>query len=125
MKFWEAMRELRDGKKVRCCNWEKGWYVDIHTESMHYLFGHWKKSIQSEWELCQEPIRMVSFSEMVAGLRRGKKFRKHSWTGQPYLWITLENRPDSENFIVFECGLTTNPYQFTMFDFEGTDWIEV
>lgn len=123
MKFWEAMRALEEGKKVYCTTWKCGYICK--SENYQWKVCSLAADIDEEWELYEEPEKLLTFSEVVKGLKEGKRFRRKGWVGQPHLWIMLEDRENSERFLIFECGLTSNIYKFTMFDFEATDWVEV
>ena len=58
MKFWEAMKSLEEGKKVRNKRWVTGCY--IYKEDIKYftadgnLFCDFVRSIEGEWEIYEE-----------------------------------------------------------------------
>lgn len=74
MKFWEAMKAADEGKLVR----QKSW-------GPHYFWGkEWSHVLGDqiiltwcfweEWELYEGPINGLSSSEMIKGMREGKRY---------------------------------------------------
>jgi hypothetical protein len=125
MRFWEALKALEEGKSVRIKEWPTTAYWSFkQTGQLWTSIVDLFVLASQEWELYQEPKQQLTFAQVVEGLKQGKKFRRKGWIGEPRLWIELENE-FHENCRIFECGLKSNPYKFTMFDFEATDWIEV
>lgn len=111
MNFRQALRALEEGYRVRLRPCRSDNYIAFSLQG-------------DDWEIYEE-ISYLNFQQVIKGLREGKKFRRLGWIGQKDLWIGLEQRKDSENCRIFECRLTSNQYEFTMFDFESADWIEV
>lgn len=113
MKFYEALKALDEGKKVRVKTWHnKNAYVmqDFpHAidnegrpwETAHFFMGESNK--QLEWEIYEKPPKPYTFMEVVKGLKEGKRFRRKYW-----------------NELLFGA-----PPFLSKEDFEATDWIEV
>lgn len=105
MKFSAAMKALEEGKKVRQVIWDEECWIDKRGDNVsakHELINHNLK----EWELYEEPEKLLSFAEMIQGLKYEKKFRRKHWTA----WVGLEH---------------LDVLRFSIEDFEATDWIEV
>lgn len=115
MKFWEAMKALEEGKKVRASNWEKEVWIDKDSDQTGLpmilnLFA------LHEWELYEEPEKTYSFMEVVQGLREGRKFVRKGHASDLALFVMgFEIYPRSKFGI----------QNMRMEDFEATDWIEV
>jgi hypothetical protein len=112
MKFWEAMRHLEEGKKVTCTDWGKKEYASTHVSldqgqitSISLL-----SSVNAKWELYEEPGWFFTFSEVVAGLKEGKRFSRKWWLKDNIASICMSNLDE---------------HMFYIEDFEATDWIEV
>lgn len=85
MKFWEAMKALDEGKKVRSPSDPENHYL---IKVLHQVFVSangktYDKShsplgslILQEWELYEEPEKMLTFSKVVEGLNQGKEYRR-------------------------------------------------
>lgn len=101
MKFSAAMKALEEGKKVRCHRWGRDGHIDKHSDVSIHCYER-----DGEWELYEEPEKLLSFAEVVVGLKEGKKFRRKHWTA----WVGLEH---------------LDVLRFSIEDFEATDWIEV
>lgn len=117
MKFWEAMRELENGKKVCLRGSEPNTYLE-KRERIFY-FGNWNplgSHFYSEWELYEEPERMLSFSEMVAGLKQGKRFIRPNMN-HPFCLGMLGNK-----IVYCDIGVV---HGLSLEDIEAADWVEV
>lgn len=118
MKFSAAIKALEEGKKIRCCLWEKGefWssystFKEVWSDCEYRV----KRMMKEEWELYEEPQKTYSFAEVVKGLREGKKFRRTKDH------ISMDAR---ENGSVQYSGVGL-ARGFFLEDFEATDWVEV
>lgn len=120
MKFWEAMKALEEGKKVRCKRWLPGHLMCKKSDntSANDRRDFWF-CIDEEWELYEEPERSLSFMEMVAALKEGKRFIRKCWIF-PESWIEADTQGNvhfhDEKRLLFA---------WTTRDIEATDWIEV
>lgn len=117
MKFWEAMKDLEEGKMVKCKHWPEQCFMHPSQQSQCEYTGiiAWK-DINGEWELCEEPEQTLSFAEVVKGLKEGKKFRRTSWDVYSVLTIHPSGVIDFTD---------TNEWGARPEDFEATDWVEV
>lgn len=125
MKFYEALKALEDGAKIRSVNDPSGQYlikildaVLLRSEGKMYdksstALGN---LILQEWEIYEEPETTYTFMEVVKELREGKKFIRTYW------------RPDRLNMVLTRTGLVNSflhPQIMCVEDFEATDWVEV
>jgi hypothetical protein len=127
MKFWEAIKALEEGKKIRRTYWPKSEYHYLWSETNRAicettlpaniarlnLLNSW---LSDEWELYQDPVQLCTFAEVIKGLREGKSYKRHGWETDcairckhPHCFVT--NEKEAENF--------------TLEDFEANDWVEV
>jgi len=123
MKFWEAMREMQEnGKSIRCKKWGKeahAWW----SEQGVMIFDVYERLdmfATQEWELYEEPEQLLSFADMVNGLKDGKKFKRKCW-GEFYICYCPIGR-------IIYCqgkGMDMRFSPFGMESFEATDWIEI
>ena len=121
MKFWEAMKALQEGQKVRHNLMEPRAYLQIlengellryRTESYSPLMAY----ISAEWELYEEPVHMLSFQAVIKGLREGKSFARKGWSSDLALFVMGHEIYPRSKF-----GIQT----LHMEDFEANDWEEV
>lgn len=134
MKFWEAMKALQEGKKVRCPDWEFGHYIssDGDQDGLHWQrsFDWTRFSTTNDWELYEEPVQTFSFAEVVKGLREGKKFRRKNWKDVICLF-TFEKDLEGEQIDLDDLVGWENQsgeemdFIFSIGDLLATDWIEV
>jgi hypothetical protein len=121
MKFWEAMKALQEGKKVRSISWigrrahmdKTSFAEDMSGVPANQLQNY----LDDELELYKEPQKTHSFSEVVKGLKEGKKFKRKEW-GDWFLAYSHTTYLEGK-------GIPHCFTPFTMEDFEATDWIEV
>lgn len=117
MKFWEAMKALEEGKKVRMLSWPSTSYIS-NTENTTGLQGcllisnGWNKI----WEIYEEPQKTYTFMEVVKGLKEGKRFRRKDWNNSASFYMVSGElyAYDKDKYIKF--GLQ---------EYEADDWIEV
>jgi hypothetical protein len=122
MRFWEAQKSLDEGKKIRHKTWENGKWVSLHldnykpnepTQNYFAIVGHFREG----WELYEEPNKLISFAEVIKGLKEGKKFRRAIWSSEKFICMSYiyahiwHHKGDAAAFSVQ--------------DFEAKDWIEV
>ena len=111
MKFWEAMKALEHGKRIVRKGWEPNcsepWqWKNISIGDIH----------ENDWiALDQEPERTLSFSEVVAGLKEGKRFKRKN---APVSVVLSQDRRTI-------CHCIQGRMELDLKDFEATDWIEV
>jgi hypothetical protein len=106
MKFWEGMKALDEGKKVRGIEWPVKEWISASDESDALPSLHLSSLRQMEWELYEELEQTLSFVEVLKGLKEGKRFKRLGMAGH----LGKEHLP---------C------VQFRIEDLEATDWVEV
>lgn len=116
MKFWEAMKALEEGKKVRSKEWAQTQWVE--KKDMADMFG---RSSVDEWELYEEPKHLFTFMQVLPMLRAGRRFRRdnETWTTDGYIYMFGS---DPEGFLHNHLNVLC---VLTLADFEATDWVEV
>lgn len=114
MKFWEAMKALEEGKKIRCKTWKKGAYECIETSKLPRCISTLELHTEYEWELYEEPEKTYTFQEVIKGLKEGRKYRR------PHHKQSLILQPTS--FVDFDTG--SHEWLPTIMDLEANDWIE-
>lgn len=115
MKFWEAMKALEEGKRVRCKKWDSRHFWENGND--HVMMAR-TKDTREEWELYEDSEQTFSFTEVVKGLKEGRVFKRKFWKGT-YL--------QSDMIGIFretEGGNSMN-YFLEHQDFEATDWVEI
>lgn len=112
MKFSDAMAVLESGKKVRC---EK-WHPDAFISRERMVFTLDRNDVEDDWELFEEPEQLLSFADVVKGLKEGKKFRRKDWPEGEFI----------KNFApcVTSGNRMAGDFLFELEDFEAEDWIE-
>jgi hypothetical protein len=115
MKFSAAMKLIEEGKSVICPAYGEGHIINLKTldKFMAYKepFSYWRE----EWQLYEESVRLLSFAEVVKGLREGKKFKRKGW-------------PDWDEIKLHKSGIlheTLAEYIPLIEDFEANDWQEI
>lgn len=124
MKFWEAMKCLEEGKKVRCKDWpdKKRYHISDANLLMVSSFSIFVDEVYKEWEIYEEPPMTHSFPLIIRLAREGKikKFRRHSWDDEHYSYFWC----DEWKTIRFHTSLCDSA-TFLLEDIEALDWIEV
>lgn len=122
MKFWEAMKALEEGKKVRCCNWLKHEFIfkELKYGFISYINDIWKGPsgywVCNEWEIYEEPIKTYSFMEILPFLKEGKKIKRNDWS---HHWKIING------LICIFCEEEYLPAHIYPKYLEATDWIIV
>jgi hypothetical protein len=122
MKFWEAMKALEEGKKVRCLKWIKNEF--IFKDPKHGFIsdnddiwkgpsGYW---ICEEWELYEEPVKTYTFTEAIQLMKQGKCIKRKDWIG------FIREQGDSH---LYWNRLGVGRFSPTIEEIEATDWIIV
>lgn len=122
MKFWEAMKALEEGKKVRIKIWNSGEYC--HIDGCNIGLGFFesmtgittRNAINLEWEFYEEPVKTYTFQEIIPFLREGKRVKRSSWNNFEYI---LEMEVDG---FIFN---TRSGLILLIEDLEADDWIVV
>ena len=118
MKFWEAMKLLEEGKKVRQNHWFPHEYIDNwYTQDGEEWLICGSINIGREWELYEEPKPKLTFANVVKGLKEEKKFKRKHWDFHVFIggqqpmchWLNIDGR---------RCFLNAE-------DYEADDWEEV
>lgn len=126
MKFWEAMKALEEGEKVRCSRWNPAAYAEktrsgglSFHKADHRCFNIYScNDFIEEWELYEEPEQTLSFAEVVKGLKEGKEFKRMAWVNKNYFICLLSQSPGIT-------GPEGKAWWSYPEDFEATDWVEV
>lgn len=118
MKFHEAMKHLVEGKSVRRKAWDAtvlAYCPQFSNSSMQFTA---LDMMADDWELYEEPEKLLTFAEVVKGLKEGKKFQRLKTK------IPIKCFP---NFPSIYWDDPNRPFYFspTIEDIEATDWIEV
>ena len=123
MKFWEALKELEDGKMIRRRHFTHMLpmkYIDLVKFLTKCIEDEVNSHLSAEWDVFEEPSKTISFLEMKDGLKEGKKFRRKHAKGW---WIGVDERFGRHGYIINQItGLVAG---FNIDDIEATDWIEV
>lgn len=125
MKFWEAMKALEEGKRVRCIGWiglnsfcSKN--LTCGEDANRMLLHHgWLL----EWELYEKPEQTLSFAEVVKGLKEGKIFRRKGWSDRDAIIESTSCKfyPSTKRINNQHGDLCP----LWLEDFEANDWVEV
>lgn len=109
MKFWEAMKAMEEGSRVRAKSWQPQCFIALsqHTQSQAMGLLYWTDA-KDEWEFFQEPE--TTFPNVIKGLLRGKKFKRKDWV---------------LGYISNEDGLFNHTNAVLLEDFLANDWVEV
>lgn len=121
MKFWEAMRAYEEGKKVRCKEWPLDDYLSKDGNSRTGPF-FWRE-VKADWELFEESEQLLSFAEVVKGLREGKRYRRKFWEDRDACILAIQTIHFRGYLKVVNehmqaCALWLE-------DYEAADWVEV
>src|SRR5260221_12992703 len=81
MKFWEAMKALQEGKKVRGNTWNKDEYLDPLDTFEIFTFYEY---LQLDWEIYDDTPKL-NFQQVIEGLKQGKKFKRVNWEKDCYI----------------------------------------
>lgn len=133
MKFWEALKAIEEGKKVRAETWYKSEYISLDEEMdvVTHLGCIYHPTLSNaflslEWKIYKEPQKTYTFTEVIQGLKEGKKFKRKDWRGHWELrndgqvicgGFKEEDEEDEEE-------IQESVYLCTSFT-DATDWIEV
>lgn len=123
MKFWEAMKALEEGKKVRRKDWDSHLWIAkksrqcLGRECVIYYMS--PENYEYEWEIFPEPEKIYNFQEIILKAKKdGIHFKRrnhcelyhwHHWCSE---WQTIRH--------VSELG---DASAFLLEDIEATDWI--
>lgn len=118
MKFSEAMRALEEGKSVRCKSWGLNEFWSFKSGgTMYTTIPDIFTLATRQWELYEEKAPRMNFSEVVRGLKLGKRFRRVAWEVGRFLFVDEYKNPRC-NFYGGE------PWPLIIEDFEEADWVE-
>lgn len=111
MKFWEAMKALEEGKRVRSKKWTLKSYID---KSSAYTI-HLPLPKNYEWELYSEPVKTYKLWELIQALKEGKKIERIGWGGgRSPIKIHLSGCIDTTG---------SKEYMLCIEDLEASDWM--
>jgi len=124
MKFWEAIKEFEEGKRIRCKSWaSKDFWAqtDHHNSQRKWMWDdcHYRvmRMMEEEWELYEEPVQTYKFWELIPALKEGKKIKRKETDVIIFLKNTfLFWKYDNNDAL----GMR---YLFTVEDFEADDWV--
>jgi hypothetical protein len=84
MNFIEALKKMRDGKKVRLPHWVTYYYVE--KQGYRYMVFDGKREIiwdfsenemlSDDWEIYKEEPKLHTFEEALIALKNGKKIKR-------------------------------------------------
>jgi len=114
MKFWEAMKKLEEGNKIKNKNLGNPMALGILKSVFCVLF-------RDDWEVDEESVQLLSFQDVVKGLMKGKRFKRLAWKDNIGIEVVIEK--DTETWIRSWNGRETT--YFRVEDLEATDWVEV
>lgn len=117
MKFSQAMQAYEQGKPIRCLNWRETAFILNHVRT-HFSLS--KEDIDSEWEIFEDSS--LSFSDVIEGLKEGKKYRRKLWTSGYYISCY-----EGSSYILSGVSTTSNlcKYGADIEDLQACDWIEI
>lgn len=126
MKFWEAIKALEDGNKIRCKDWPGGYYLyaQLNVYDERILVDEECRAIFSaihvdkEWEIYQDPVKTYSFMESMELLKEGKKVKRKEWHSG---WLTIERSCICHQ----DEYMDPAPRHFYLKDIEASDWVVV
>jgi hypothetical protein len=120
MKFGEAMKALEEGKRIRRSVWMTSHNHFVKSDEIQLFLDDLHAD---DWEVLQEPPKMMNFTQVVEGLKQGKKFKRQVWHEN----VFLMQKDGWAIYLWF--GEEQNDYkpaiQWFIQDLEATDWIEV
>lgn len=115
MKFYEALKTLEEGKKIRCVQWDKSDYwniTDSDAKIWNDCFYRTKLAILCNWEIYDE--LGLCFSEIIEGLKNGKHYRRKSWNTEAYIKCSILSCEVTDHWDLF--------FKFTIDDIAAKDW---
>lgn len=121
MKFWEALRDLEAGLKIRPS--ESIGTLPMDKESLYRSVSEqWSDDLQSlmecEWSSFKEIKPTYSFQEMLLKIKDGKRFRRKNWANcERYIFW--------HQGLIVKSGTVMQEKLFTSRDICAEDWIEV
>ena len=70
-------------------------------------------------------VKLLTFSEVLEGLKEGKKYQRNGWNGKG-LYVSIHNVPGIKPFfiIVDSVRLITNTWAPSVSDLLAEDWVE-
>lgn len=126
MKFWESLRDLELGLKIRPCECINTLPMDKET-LYRFIAEQWSDDLQSlmecEWSSFKEIKPTYSFQEMLQKIKDGKRFRRKNWENcEGYIFwyqgIIVHG-------LIVQCNSLMEEKKFTFRDICAEDWIEV
>jgi hypothetical protein len=121
MKFWEAMKALEEGKKVRQPHWLSGTYIHIQDHYITQDSGNTAptvfhiRAIMDGWELYEEPGHDWAWAKEQ--LRRFNYVQRKSWNSMSIFYH------HTNDLIYMEMDGTERPYVTDLDDQDATDWV--
>ncbi len=122
MKFWEAVKNLQEGKRVRCCYWDAHHFWDMLIFQDRCQMGFSSANIEEEWELYEEPA--LTFTQVIEGLKDGKRFRRRGWKNARNIRVCPYMKENGMNALIDHDDTMIGAILHLQ-DFEATDWEEV
>lgn len=120
MKFWEAMRVLDEGHKVRHYSWYKEEFIRLdmidglldEKDSLTCLHIN-NDSIKGLWLFYEEQPKTYTFMEAIQFMKQGKCIKRKDWSH------FIDKRGDSQ---LYWDRIGAGIYSPTISDIEATDW---
>lgn len=122
MKFWEAMKALEEGKKVRCREWVRCLWVDKKSlNSAANVCIDLSHDTDTDWELYEKPLQLHSLWELIPALKEGKTVRRENGWDHPIHGISMRQ---PLRYVGSETSEQSGQkHFFSIEDLEASDWI--
>ncbi len=120
MKFWEALKELEQGKRI--CHTHFNDILKTKEQLSRFLANCCPDAILShlcaDWEVVEEPKPTFSFMEIVGLIKKETEFKRPHWQKGKYFFL------DEDGYIRLNI-YGGKPHHLTIEDIEANDWVEV
>lgn len=119
MRFWEALKNYEEGRCIRCSSWPKDKYISLKKyDGVSFLdYYDWRYCNGQDWELYEEPVQLLSWLEVVKGLKEGRSYRRQGWDKKRFA--------NGDDEILMHGTEILGITELFLEDFEANNWIEV
>lgn len=124
MKLWEALKEAKQGKRIRRFDHQEPMtWVELCEFFTNCCWDEVNSHFCSdEWEVFEKPIKTYSFMEILPYLNEWKKFSRKKWEPSDVYLGSFRDAIDAGMRI----GLMNNSYRtLRIEDYQANDWYEV
>lgn len=107
MKFEEALKAMREGKKVKRAKWRNisSIWIDKNNgeictdDKLYERILSFAEITADDWEICEETERknVMNFEEARKALLKGKKVRCVDWVPEAYVYFDEKNMVVRDN----------------------------